>query len=222
MSSSLVYLIKSGIEKEPAPLLLLLHGFGANEHDLFGLVDEFDSRFTVVSARAPLSLGNGGYAWFPIAFTDAGIKVLDTKSAVASRDLILTFLDELPRRHAVNPKQIYLMGFSQGASMAYSIALTEPEKIAGMVAMSGRMPDERLISLATTERLAQLSVFVAHGLYDEVLPIQNGRDSEARLRELQLNILYKEYPMAHQISRESLSDLSKWLTEQLDRAQSSM
>lgn len=219
MSASLVHLVKPAVQKEFAPLLLLLHGFGANEHDLFGLADELDSRFTVVSVRAPLSLGNGGYAWFPIAFTDKGIKVLDTKSAVVSRDLILNFLDELPKLYAIDSKQIYLMGFSQGSSMAYSIALTEPEKIAGMVAMSGRLPDERLISVASVARLKNLPVFVSHGLYDEILPIHNGRESEARLRELQLNVSYKEYPMAHQVTTESLSDISNWLTEQLNQSQ---
>jgi hypothetical protein len=92
LSFSLVHLVKPTTQKEPAPLLLMLHGYGANEYDLIGMADALDSRFTVISVRAPLSLGNGSYAWFPLAFTDEGIKVLDTKAAIQSRALILKFL----------------------------------------------------------------------------------------------------------------------------------
>ncbi|MFQ3598543.1 MAG: alpha/beta hydrolase [Chloroherpetonaceae bacterium] len=217
MPFSLVHLVKPTTQKEPAPLLLMLHGYGANEHDLMGLADALDPRFTVMSARAPLSLGNGGYAWFPLAFTDEGIKVLDTKSAIQSRALILRFLDEVVAHYAIHPKRIILMGFSQGSSMAYSVALTEPHRLSGMVAMSGRLPDERLLKLAPTEHLKNFPIFVSHGLHDQILPIQNGRESEARLRELHMNVTYKEYPMAHQISSECLSDISTWLTKQLNQ-----
>ncbi|MFQ3598305.1 MAG: alpha/beta hydrolase [Chloroherpetonaceae bacterium] len=216
MPFSLVHLVKPTTQKEPAPLLLMLHGYGANEYDLIGLADALDPRFTVMSVRAPLSLGNGGYAWFPLAFTDEGIKVLDTKSAIESRALILKFLDEAVAAYPIDPKQIFLMGFSQGGSMAYSIALTEPHRLKGMVAMSSRLPDERLLKLASVEQLKHFPIFVSHGLDDQILPIQNGRESEARLRELHMNVTYKEYPMAHQISPECLSDISSWLTEQLN------
>jgi len=187
----------------------MLHGYGANEYDLIGMADALDSRFTVISVRAPLSLGNGSYAWFPLAFTDEGIKVLDTKAAIQSRALILKFLDEVIAHYPINPKQIVLMGFSQGSSMAYSIALTEPHRLMGMVAMSGRLPDERLLKLAPAEHLKNFPIFVSHGLYDEILPIHNGRESERRLRELQFNVTYKEYPMAHQVSSACLADISK-------------
>ena len=196
----------------------MLHGYGANEYDLIGMADALDSRFTVISARAPLSLGNGSYAWFPLAFTDEGIKVLDTKAAIQSRALILKFLDEVIAHYPINPKQIVLMGFSQGSSMAYSIALTEPHRLMGMVAMSGRLPDERLLKLAPAEHLKNFPIFVSHGLYDDILPIHNGRESERRLRELQFNVTYKEYPMAHQVSSACLADISNWLTEQLNHA----
>lgn len=218
MSFSLVHLVKPTTQKEPAPLLLMLHGYGANEYDLIGLADALDSRFTTISARAPLSLGNGSYAWFPLSFTDEGIKVLDTKAAIQSRTLILKFLDEVIAHYPIDPKRIILMGFSQGSSMAYSIALTEPHRLLGMVAMSGRLPDERLLKLAPPEQLKNFPIFVSHGLHDQILPIQNGRESEARLRELQLNVTYKEYPMAHQISDTCLSDISTWLTEQLNHS----
>jgi len=187
----------------------MLHGYGANEYDLIGMADALDSRFTVISVRAPLSLGNGSYAWFPLAFTDEGIKVLDTKAAIQSRALILKFLDEVIAHYPINPKQIVLMGFSQGSSMAYSIALTEPHRLMGMVAMSGRLPDERLLKLAPAEHLKNFPIFVSHGLYDDILPIHNGRESERRLRELQFNVTYKEYPMAHQVSSACLADISK-------------
>jgi phospholipase/carboxylesterase len=75
-----------------------------------------------------------------------------------------------------------------------------------------------LLKLAPAEHLKQFPIFVSHGLYDDILPIHNGRESEARLKELQLNVTYKEYPMAHQVTAESLSDISNWLTEQLNQS----
>ena len=200
----------------PAPLLLLLHGVGSHEEDLFGLVSQLDLRFFVVSARAPLTLGPHSYGWFHVTFTEHG-PVIVPEEAEASRQTLIAFIDELIENYHLDPHRVYLMGFSQGAIMSLSLALTAPEKIAGVVAMSGRILPEVLPLAVAPERMNGLPIFVVHGLQDNVLPIHHGRASRDRLSQLPVALTYKEYDMGHQISADSLSDISNWLAEQLNR-----
>src|SRR5437763_10158037 len=94
------------------PLLLLLHGVGSNEADLFGLAPELDGRFFVVSARAPITLGPGAYGWFHVAFTPQGPAIIPAE-AEQSRQALLRFIDEVVEAYGVDPRRVYLMGFSQ-------------------------------------------------------------------------------------------------------------
>lgn len=213
---SLTHLIRPP-QSEPAtkpPLLLLLHGVGSHERDLFELAPYFDERFLIVSARAPLTLGHDSYGWFHVEFTPTG-PVINPTEAESSRQQLLHFLSELVEAYQVDPQRIYLCGFSQGAIMSFSVALTQPRRVAGIVAMSGRILPEVLPLLAPPEALANLPVMVVHGLYDNVLPIQHGRASQQRLSELPVNLTYREYPMGHHVAVESLADIRQWLAGQL-------
>lgn len=198
----------------PPPLLLLLHGYGSNEADLFGLTPYIDPRFLVLSARAPYSLMYGSYAWFEIEWTAAGISI-DARQAEASRKLVSEFIGAAVRAYGADPARVYLCGFSQGAMLSASVALTQPELTAGAVLMSGRVPDEIRPLIAPAERLAHKPFLVVHGLHDAVLPIQNGRASRAMLAQLPVDLTYKEYPMAHEVSAESLHDVTSWLSARL-------
>ena len=203
----------------PPPLLLLLHGYGSNEADLFGLAPYVDPRFLIVSARAPYTLTYGSYAWFEIGWTNSGITI-DARQAEASRKLVLEFLGAAIHAYGADPQQVYLCGFSQGAILSASVALTQPELVAGAVLMSGRVPDELKPLIAPPERLARKPFLVVHGVRDTVLPIQNGRASRAILEKLPVDLTYKEYPMAHEVSAESLQDVSGWLSARLDNGAS--
>ncbi len=216
---SLTHLIRSPRPEPSArpPLLLLLHGLGSHEKDLFELAPYLDDRFFIVSARAPLMLGPNSYAWFHVQFTPTG-PVINPVEAESSRQTLLRFLSELVATYEVDPQQLYLCGFSQGAIMSFSLALTQPQRVAGIVAMSGRILPEVLPLLAPPEALANLPVMVVHGLYDNVLPIQHGRASQQRLSSLPVNLTYREYPMGHQVSAESLADIQQWLAGRLDQA----
>jgi phospholipase/carboxylesterase len=215
---SLIHLVREAKKKSPKgpPLLLLLHGLGSNEHDLFGLTPYLDERFFVVSARAPLSLFPGGYAWFQIDFTPQGT-YMHADQAEHSRLLLLAFLDALLEKYEVDSERVYLAGFSQGAMMSLHVALTHPEKVAGVVAMSGRVLPEVLPHMASPEALQDLPIFISHGIYDEVLPIQHGRATQEILATLPVALTYKEYAMAHEVSAPSLADATGWLKNQLDQ-----
>ncbi len=215
---SLVHLVHQPILEEDAPpLLLLLHGVGSNEHDLFALAPFLDERFLIISARAPNTLEPGSYAWFDVDFTPQG-PIIDPEQAEASRKALIAFLDEAVTAYGADPKQVYLMGFSQGAIMSASVALTRPELVAGVVLMSGRILPEIQPLMAPSEQLAGLPFLVVHGTADTVLPIHHGRASRQLLSSLPVELTYYEYPMGHEISQESLADVTAWLSSQLDKA----
>jgi phospholipase/carboxylesterase len=197
------------------PLLLLLHGIGSNEEDLFGLAPYLDERFLVVSARAPVTLDYGGYGWFRIDFTPRGM-VADVEQAKKSLIMLPRFIDELVETYGADGGRVYLMGFSQGAMMSLAVALTSPERVAGVVAMSGRFPRQVLELEPDREALNGMPVLVTHGLYDPVLPIENGREARDYLTGLPVELTYREYPMAHEVSMESLRDVAAWLTKVID------
>jgi phospholipase/carboxylesterase len=111
---------------------------------------------------------------------------------------------------------VYLAGFSQGAMMSLALALTRPEKIAGVVAMSGRFPLSVLGDDLDRKALGGMPVLVTHGLYDPMLPIEEGRGIQKALQALPLELTYREYPMGHEVNLESLRDVSAWLTKTLD------
>ncbi len=197
------------------PLLLLLHGVGSNEEDLFGLAHYLDRRFLVVSARAPVALDYGGYGWFRIDFTPRGM-VADVEQAKRSLELLPGFIDGLVETYGADSRRVYLCGFSQGAMMSLALLLTRPEKVAGVVAMSGRLPVQVLEREPDREALEGKPVLVTHGLYDTVLPVEQGRAARDHLGALPVELTYREYPMAHEVSAESLRDVTAWLSRALD------
>jgi phospholipase/carboxylesterase len=199
----------------PPPLLLLLHGIGSNEADLFGLAPFLDERFLIVSARAPVVMGAGAYGWFNIEFTPGGM-VADLEQAQRSLDLLPGFLDEIVTHYGANERCVYVAGFSQGAMMSLALALNWPEKIAGVVAMSGRFPSQALKDELDEERLKGMPFMVTHGIYDPVLPIGEGRNVRKNLEELPVELTYREYPMGHEVNQDSLRDVTAWLSRSLD------
>ena len=199
------------------PLLLLLHGVGSNEHDLYELAPFLDKRFLIISVRATNTLGPGSYAWFEVNFTPQG-PTINPEQAEASRQTLITFIKEAITTYGADPKRVYLMGFSQGAIMSASVALTRPELVAGAVLMSGRILPEIQPSIASNEELSGFPFLVVHGTADMVLPISYGRASRKLLSSLPVDLTYHEYPMGHEVSQASLRDVTAWLSEQLDKA----
>ncbi|QQS48671.1 MAG: alpha/beta fold hydrolase [Acidobacteriota bacterium] len=205
---------KSGGAERP-PLLLLLHGFGSNEDDLFSLSPYLDERFLIISARAPVTLGPMSYAWFSLGFSPEGVLV-NTEEAESSRLTVRRFIDEVIDFYQVDPGAVYLMGFSQGAMMSLATALTHPGIAAGVVAMSGRILPQTVSQVTDRNALFGLPIFIAHGTRDMVLPIHHGRATRDLLETLPVDLDYREYQMGHEVSAESLQDITSWLRERLD------
>lgn len=205
-----IRLPRSAVNGRP-PLLILLHGIGADEFDLLDLAGEFDPRFLVVSVRAPHAWGPG-FAWFSIDF-DAGGMRMDLGQAATSRDALGRFVGECAEAYGCDPSRVYLAGFSQGAMMAAAVALALPARAAGVVMMSGGLPPQ---PARAADGSAAGDFLVVHGTFDPVLPVAAGRAARDALAALGARVSYREYPMAHQISQASLTDVAMWLTERLD------
>lgn len=197
-------------EKAPPPLLLLLHGVGSNEQDMHSLAPALNGNFVVVSVRAPFEQSAGRYAWFNLEFRPDGIKI-NREQAEYSRIRLAKFIEEATCAYGTDPRQVFLAGFSQGAIMSASVTLTRPELVAGTVMMSGRILPEIKPILAPRQQLAGLPFLVIHGLYDLVLPVSHGRASRDLLDSLGVNLIYKEFEMGHEISRDSLTEVLAWI-----------
>lgn len=194
------------------PTLIMLHGRGADENDLLGLADYLDDRLLVVSARAPFPFQwGGGFAWYDVL----EIGRPEPQMFAESYKKLLLFLADIIKGYPVDPRQIFFLGFSMGTMMSYTLFLTKTELIAGVVANSGYVPEETGLQFQW-DKLAGKSVFIAHGTYDPVIPLQFGRRAKQLFEKTHADVTYKEYPMAHQISEESLNDVSRWLSQKID------
>jgi phospholipase/carboxylesterase len=209
-SLALHYLVREPVVKSTnTPVIILLHGVGSNEQDLFSLANRLPENFFVISARAPVQLGTNSFAWYQVDFS-TGKPVFNIEQQENSRIILIKFIDQIKEKYAVSGK-IYLGGFSQGAIMSYSVGLTRPDLVNGIAIMSGRLLGEIKPLIAPKDKLQALKIFVSHGTNDPVLNIQYARSSVAFLKTLGINPTYKEYPEAHTISNDMLIDLVKWL-----------
>jgi len=200
----------------PAPLLILLHGVGANETSLLDLAPELDPRYAKLVVRSPLDFGPNAFGWFHVAFTPAG-PVHDAAEAEAGRRQLADFIPEAARAHGADPERVCLLGFSQGAIMAMSVLLTRPDLVAGALAWSGRILPEAVQQCQTGPVLARRDALVIHGLHDATLPVRHGRASRDTLAGLGLrSVEYQELAMGHEVTRESLALTQRWLAQRLD------
>jgi phospholipase/carboxylesterase len=206
------YLIKEPKTKlDKNPLLLLLHGYGSNEEDLFSFANELPDNYYVVSARAPYEMQYGSYAWYAINFDADENKFSDVEQAKTSRDLVANFIDDLVAKYPIDADNITLIGFSQGCILSYAIALSYPEKIKRVVAMSGYLNPEMLHQDYLKNNLSNLKVFTSHGTVDQVVPVEWGRKAKPFLDNLGIESVYKEYPIGHGISPQNFYDFKEWL-----------
>jgi phospholipase/carboxylesterase len=188
--------------------LVLLHGFGADEHDLLPIGHELDPRLRVVSLQAPIALDFGGRAWFNLQQTPDGFAFDPAEVAEAAR-LALEAVEEIARR---SPRPV-LSGFSQGAGMALSAALARPDLTSGVLVLSG-VP-ARAQRPAAPGALGGLPVFVAHGIHDPLIPVEVGRATRDLLQQLGAAVTYREYPMGHMVIPDEIADARIWLSKVL-------
>lgn len=152
------------------PTLVLLHGRGADENDLLALAEYMDERLFLVSVRAPFAFPvGGGYTWYDLL----EVEKPEPKMFEESYQKLLRFLDDISREYPVNPAKLFLCGFSMGTIMSYAIALTHTDRITGVIANSGYVPEQAGLTF-DWQNLRKKPFFISHGLYDPVIPVSFG------------------------------------------------
>jgi len=214
MKLSLEYLVREPkIRLGKNPLLLLIHGYGSNEEDLFSFAKELPEEYYIISARAPYNMQHGSYAWYAINFDADQNKFSDNDQARNSRDLIANFIDELIAIYPIDTENVTLIGFSQGTILSYAVALSHPEKVQRVVAMSGYINPEILEENYLKNSFTNLKIFSSHGTADQVIPVEWGRKAKPFLENLGIKTTYKEYPLGHGVSPQNFYDFKNWLLE---------
>lgn len=214
MNLSLEYKIREPkIKLDKNPLLLLLHGYGSNEEDLFSFATELPEEYYIISARAPYDMQYGAFAWYAINFDADENKFSDHEQAKVSRDLIAGFIDELIQTYPIDAQKVTLVGFSQGAILSYAVALSYPEKVQKVVAMSGYLNLEIVAEDYLKNNFNNLKIFASHGTVDQVIPVEWARKTPAILENLGINITYKEYPIGHGVAPQNFYDFKNWILE---------
>ena len=217
MTNELVHRIRPAAGERDG-VLVLLHGRGADEHDLGSLLEVLDPerRLVGITPRGPLSLPPGGAHWYvvrSIGFPDSGT-FHDTFGRLAS------WLDALPDRTGVPIERTVIGGFSQGAVMSYALGLGSGRPSpAGIIALSGFLPTVAGFSLDLESRRG-LPVAIGHGTLDPVIGIEFGHDARDRLTAAGLDVLYRETPMSHTIDPEFIPELRDWLAARIPVAAS--
>lgn len=206
---ALSYLIKTPEQgSDNARAIILLHGVGSNEQDLFGLASQLPKDVYVIAPRGPLVVGANRYAWYNVDFS-SGHPTINAEQETASRELIRNFIQEVKEKYSID--ELYLGGFSQGAIMSHSIGLIHPDEVKGIISFSGRVLQEIRPLVQNDKHLHHLKVFLSHGVQDNTLPIHFAREAKEYLETLGVQLSYHEYPIGHQLSSEVLRDLNAWM-----------
>jgi phospholipase/carboxylesterase len=152
-----------------------------------------------------------GYAWYAVDWATTPPRI-DPAHVEASREALSEFIPELCEAHGADPARVWLYGFSQGATMTFSLALARPDLVRGLVAQAGRVLPQSLSRAAAPAALASLDGLVQHGRADDVIPVERGHEARDLLAPLLgPRLTYREYDLGHSISDESVADAAEWL-----------
>ena len=213
---SLHHLVRpSSKPSNQAAALFLFHGYGSDEADLFSFSGELSEDIFIISARAPLALQPFGYCWYTINFGANYGKWSDVEQATSSRDLIAKFIDEAIDAYDLDENNVNLLGFSQGTVLSYAVALSYPEKIRNVVALSGYIDENILVEDYAKKNHAHLDIYASHGQVDQVIPPAWAQQIPDRLDPLKITHIYEEFPTGHGVSAQNFYSFKNWLEQRI-------
>ena len=192
-------------------LLVLMHGVGSNEQDLFSLAPWVPGQFHVLSLRAPHPIGPGSHAWFAFSVAPDGSRRIDEAQEAASREATVATVAAAQARLGVPSERTVLGGFSQGGIMAMSLLLTRPDVLHASLALHSRLLPELRSRWASPGALAGRPAWVSHGLQDLVIPLAQAHATREAFVALGLNLSYAEFPGGHEIRPAELQAVMAWL-----------
>ncbi|RKP48028.1 esterase [Cohnella endophytica] len=203
-----IYDIRLPAALEPGkkyPTLFTLHGKGSNERNMADLTSDLEDEFILVHIRGDLLLG-AGFQYYELRGLGNPIRESFDRAVAQLTEFILNATND----HPIDPSRRYLLGFSQGAILSMTLALTMGEQLKGIVALNGYIPEfvKTEYALRPTDGV---SMFVSHGQFDSVFPVRIGYENEAYLQRKTRNLTFKIYPTDHGVSPGNQSDYADWL-----------
>ena len=212
MAESLFYVErKPKNNQEHAPLLVLLHGYGSHEQDLFSFAEELPRQLRIISVRAPQSMGFGAYCWYEINFDANENKFSDIGQAKESLQKIDGLIDDLQAKY--HPKKTFLLGFSQGAILSYAYSFNYVNKVNHVLALSGFLVDDLLPDHMSSGMTTDY--YASHGSADQVIPVEWARKCQPFLKSLGLDCDYSEYPVGHGVAPQNFYSFRDWMGKRL-------
>ena len=194
-----------------SPLIILIHGYGSNEKDLFSLIDYLPKEAHIISPRGPIELFNNSYAWYDI-YVDANNKFYDYKGAMKIRDELSKFIDEIIKHPNIDSENITLIGFSQGAILSHAISYSYPGKIKNIMALSGVI-DEKIMKRADLK--PKTNIYISHGTNDNMIDYHISRESLNFYKSKNIDFTFESYDQGHGINEKNLKSLVIWLKEKI-------
>lgn len=200
--------------EEPLPTIIALHGWGASAHDLLGLAPMLHGgRALMLCPQGPVAMPVGGgmygYGWFPL---NPGMPP-DPAAFRHAAEMLRRFVDGATARYPVDPSRLVVAGFSQGGVMALELALRDPERYAGVAALSTWLPPPLVDDILPRPEHEGLPVLILHGTADSMIEVARARESREALRRYEVALTYREFEMGHEIRPEALRVLGRWLEE---------
>ncbi len=218
VNTELVYKENLPLKKsDKTPVIILLHGYGSSEEDLFGLAKSFDERFLTFALRAPYTAQGQGYCWYKLDILPDKRMMQDYKQLQESKAKIFSFISNACKAYKADSTQVFILGFSQGSIMAYDIALSKPDKIKGIMALSGKLLDETKKIKFDAAKLGNVKIFIAHGNMDNVIDIKEAEAADKFLQNPKKNVTFKTYQMPHSINGKELNDIKAWLISNIPK-----
>lgn len=191
------------------PAIFLLHGMGSHEDDLPQLVRDFQEQCHIFSLRGPITQ-HPGYAFFTIQEVGQPDRAIFDKVLIALQRFILEAIEE----YQIDPHKVFVLGFSQGAVLAQSLAFVMGNLVTGIVALSGYTP-KFVTEEYAIRSVEHLHAFISHGDYDYVIPSQWGMESKEIFEQFGATVTFKQYPDGHGVTPDNLRDLLAFLSQQL-------
>jgi len=193
--------------------IYLIHGYGADKNDLFSFAEHLPVNLTVIAMQAPLSLPFGGTAWYNIELEN-GNHISDVDQAKESVKKIENFIESSSKEYGLDTDNIFVLGFSQGAILSYSMVFNNPTKYKYVLPLSGFIMED-IMPNSFDKDYYHLDFYSAHGTMDGIIPIEKGRTVSTLLKKLNINHVYHEFAAAHTIAQKEFEEIITWLKERL-------
>lgn len=213
------------VETDPKPLasVIWLHGLGADGHDFEGIVPmlgipaDLPTRFIFPHAPVRPITVNGGMrmrGWYDIR--SMGINEEEDAEGVRESAAILADLIAAEMAAGISPEKIVVAGFSQGGAIALFQGLRQPDKLAGILALSTYLPLASTLQAEIAPQARGLKVFMGHGTQDPIVPVHLGEMTRDLLTDNGLDVSWNSYTMAHSVVQEEIADIGRWLASVLN------